>query len=323
MRSTTLQRSNSRLDNIVQLLSTRRTVPAWAVLVALIIIGATTSPFFLKSLNIANVLQAAVVLGILCIGQTYLILSAEIDLSVGSAISLIAVLSTGMMSGRDEMIVPTVAAMIGLGLAIGLFNALVTIKLKVPSFLVTLGMLFILSGVALIYTPKPAGLAAPAFAAIATVSLGELPVSVIGVAVLLAIATLIMRGTAFGRHVYAVGGDAEVSRLSGIKVNRVKILTFLICGFTAALTGLYIASWTIVGDPNVGTGYELASIAAVVIGGTSLFGGRGSMSGTIAGVLILAVLSNLLNLSDIGSYTQLMIRGAIIILVVSLYKKGK
>jgi len=322
MRATILQDS-SRLDKMVQFVSQRRTMPAWIVLVAIIAVGAATSPYFFRTLNIINVLQSAVVLGILCIGQTYVILAAGIDLSVGSTISLVSVLSNGMMLGRNEMILPAVISMLCMGLAIGLFNALVTIKLKVPSFLVTLGVLFILSGAALIYTPKPYGQAAPALIKLINLSLGELPVSVIVIALLTAIAGLVLRRTAFGRHVYAVGGDAAVARLSGINVNKIKIATFLICGFTAALTGLYVAGWTTVGDPTVGTGYELSSIAAVIIGGTSLFGGRGGLVGTIAGVLILSVLSNILNLTNVGSFTQLMIRGAIIILVVSLYGRRR
>jgi ribose transport system permease protein len=228
-----------------------------------------------------------------------------------------------MMAGNNGMILPTVVAMIALCLFIALINAVVTIKLRVPSFLTTLGMLYILQGLALIITNKPAGLAAPAFAEIASINWGGLPMGVVAAAVIVIVAGLVLQGTVFGRHVYAVGGDAEVARLSGIKVNRVKIETFLACGLFTALAGLYVAARTTVGDPNVGSGYELASIAAVVIGGTSLFGGRGGLTGTVAGVLILTALTNVLNLNDIDSYTQLMIRGGIIIAVVASYTRRK
>ncbi len=323
MTSIALRGRRPLLDDLSEFISTRRTLPAWAILAALVIFAATTSPFFLHPGNIGNVLRQAVALGILSIGQTYVILAAGIDLSVGSTISLVSVLSAGMMAGRTEMILPVVGAMLGLGLVIGLFNGLVATKLKVPDFLVTLGMLYMLQGTALAYTPKPAGLVARPFALVARVSWGALPVSVIGFALLVAIAIVVLGRTVFGRHIYAVGGDAEVARLSGINTNKVKITSYLVSGFTAALAGLFVASRTTVGDPTVGSGFELASIAAVVIGGTSLFGGRGSLAGTTAGVLIMSVLANVMNLHDVGGYTQLMVRGAIIVLVVALYGRKR
>jgi ribose transport system permease protein len=301
--------------------SAKRTMPAWSILLALVVFVIATSPFFLQADNIGNVLRQSVALGILSIGQTYVILIAGIDLSVGSTISLVSVLSTGMMGGRTEMILPAVAISLVLGLVIGLINGLIVTKLKVPDFLVTLGMMFMIGGAALAYTPKPAGLVAKPFAMVARASWGPLPFSVIGFAFLVVVAILILNKTTLGRYIYAVGGDAEVARLSGIKVVQTKLMAYLICGFTSALTGLFVASRTTIGDPTVGSGFELASIAAVVIGGTSLFGGRGGLSGTIVGVLIMSVLANVLNLHSVGGYTQLMIRGIIIILVVSLYER--
>ena len=165
-------------------------------------------------------------------------------------------------------------------------------------------------------------MAAP-FAMIARASWGPVPASVVGFAFLLAVAILALNKTTLGRYIYAVGGDVEVARLSGIKVGQTKLLAYAICGFTAALSGLFIASRTTIGDPMVGVGFELASIAAVVIGGTSMFGGRGGLSGTIVGVLIMSVLANVMNLQNVGGYTQLMIRGVIIILVVSFYQRKR
>jgi ribose transport system permease protein len=301
----------------------KRTMPAWMILGGVVVFAIVTSPFFWQSDNIGNVLRQSVALGIVSIGQTYVILIAGIDLSVGSTISLVSVLSTGMMGGRTEMILPAVVCALLLGLVIGLANGLIVTKLKVPDFLVTLGTMFIVGGTALAYTPKPAGLVARPFALIARASWGPLPVSVIGFTFLVAIAILILNKTTLGRYIYAVGGDAEVARLSGIKVGQTKLLAYMICGFTAALAGLFVASRTTIGDPMVGSGFELASIAAVVIGGTSLFGGRGGLSGTILGVLIMSVLANVLNLLNVGGYTQLMIRGVIIILVVSSYERKR
>lgn len=306
-----------------EVVGTKRTMPAWAILLALVVFVIVTSPFFLKSGNIGNVLRQSVALGIVSIGQTYVILIAGIDLSVGATISLVSVLSTGMMGGRTEMIVPAVVSALVLGLVIGLVNGLIVTRLKVPDFLVTLGMMFVIGGAALAYTPKPAGLVAAPFALVARASWGPLPVCVIGFAFLVVIAVLVLNKTTLGRYIYAVGGDAEVARLSGIKVGQTKLMAYVICGFTSALTGLFVASRTTIGDPMVGSGFELASIAAVVIGGTSLFGGRGGLSGTIVGVLIMSVLANVLNLHSVGGYTQLMIRGIIIILVVSFYERKR
>jgi ribose/xylose/arabinose/galactoside ABC-type transport system permease subunit len=318
-----LRREKSLFKAVGEMVSAKRTMPAWFILAGLIVYVTVTSPFFLHPMNIGNVLRQSVILGIVSIGQTYVILAAGIDLSVGSTISLVSVLSTGIMAGRTDMMLPAVISAFATGMAIGLINGLIVTRLKVPDFLATLGMMFIIGGLALAYTPKPAGSVATPFALIAKASLGPLPISVIGFAILVAIAMIILNKTTFGRYIYAVGGDAEVSRLSGIKVRQTKLIAYLICGFTSALAGLFVASRTRIGDPMVGSGLELASIAAVVIGGTSLFGGRGSLSGTIVGVLIMSVLSNVLNLNNVSGYTQLMIRGLIIILVVSFYERKR
>jgi len=192
-----------------EVVGTKRTMPAWAILLALVVFVIVTSPFFLKSGNIGNVLRQSVALGIVSIGQTYVILIAGIDLSVGATISLVSVLSTGMMGGRTEMIVPAVVSALVLGLVIGLINGLIVTRLKVPDFLVTLGMMFIIGGTALAYTPKPAGLVAAPFALVARASWGPLPVCVIGFAFLVAVAVLVLNKTTLGRYIYAVGGDAE------------------------------------------------------------------------------------------------------------------
>lgn len=296
-------------------------VTIYAVLAAMVVIAASLSSNFRTAGNIFNVLRQIVVLGLISIGQTTVILAGGIDLSVGSVVKLVTVLSGGFLDGRAEMTMPVVAGGLLLGALIGLVNGLIVTQLRVAPFIVTLGMFSIVRGAALAYTTVPIGDTSKLVEFLYYGAIGAVPFPVILFFVLLIMGVFVLRMTAFGRNIYAVGGNEQVARQSGIPVDRVKITTFIISGVLAALAGLVSLSRMGIGDPIVAEGLELDSIAAVVLGGTSLFGGSGGLFGTLAGVLVLGLVNNMLNLLRVSQWYQQLVKGLIIVIAVAIYKQ--
>jgi ribose transport system permease protein len=286
-------------------------------------ISSVGSDTFLKPRNIVNVLRQAVGIGLVSIGQTFVILSAGIDLSVGSVISLTSCLTAGLMMGRDSMVIPVVALVIALALFIGFCNGLIIVKTGITPLIVTLGTMSIIQGTVLVYTDAAYGEVAPAFSFLSWGEIGLIPFPVFLFAVAGATGFFILRRTPFGRYIYAIGDNEETARLSGIKTGRVKIYAYMICSFTAAMTGLFLASRMGMGDPLIGTPYMLDSLVPVLIGGTLLSGGKGSLIGTFAGIFILTVLSNSLNILEVSGYWQWVTEGAIILVAVAFYEKRR
>jgi ribose/xylose/arabinose/galactoside ABC-type transport system permease subunit len=200
---------------------------------------------------------------------------------------------------------------------VGVLNGVATMRLRVNPLIVTLGMDSVLQGIALLYRKQPGGSAPDWFQDIAFSYIGGVPETALLLLLAFALAFVFLRFTRLGRAIYAIGGDAAAARLSGLPVGRALLAAYAVSGFLAALTGAYLVSRTGVGDPRGGTGLELASITPVVVGGTVLAGGRGGVVGTLLGVLLLTLLSNLLNFLDISTYVQWIIQGAIVILAVS------
>jgi ribose/xylose/arabinose/galactoside ABC-type transport system permease subunit len=297
----------------------RNTVIAYLVLVGLIVVTSLLSDIFLTSRNIQNLLRQVVPLGLVSVGQTFAILTAGIDLSIGSVVSMASCLTSGMILGRDLMILPVIALVIALALFIGFCNGFVITRTRVHPLIVTLGMMSVVQGGLLLYTKSPVGSVPPAFDFLAWGKVWFVPFPIFLFAAIAAAGIFILRRTTFGRYVYATGGNEEVARLSGIKTERIKIVTYMICSLTAAMTGIFLASRMGMGDPLVGERYMLDSILPVLIGGTSLSGGKGGIGATIAGVFIFAILSNALNLLDVSAYWQWMIKGLIIIVAVAFY----
>jgi len=297
----------------------RNTIIVYFVLLGLIVATSLMSDIFLTSRNIQNLLRQVVPLGLVSVGQTFAILTAGIDLSIGSVVSMASCLTTGMILGRDPLILPVVAFVIVLALFIGFCNGFVITRTRVHPLIVTLGMMSVIQGGLLLYTKSPIGSVPPVFDYLAWGTVWFFPFPIFLFAAIAAAGIFILRRTTFGRYVYATGGNEEVARLSGIKTERVKIMTYMICSFTAALTGIFLASRMGMGDPLVGERYMLDSILPVLIGGTSLSGGKGGISATIAGVFIFAILSNALNLLDVSAYWQWIIKGLIIIVAVAFY----
>jgi len=291
------------------------------VLALIVLVGGLGSDIFLTATNLTNLLRQVVMLALLGIGQTLVILSGGIDLSVSSVATMVIVFSVGFMGGRDELVLPVVLLCLGVGAIVGAINAFTVIKLHVPPIIATLGTLTIGKGIALIYTRVPIGPVPRTFGFFAQGMIGPLPASTFFLALVLALGFILLYRTAYGRHLYAVGGGEEVARLSGIRVERVRAVAYLISSLMAATTGLYLCSRMGSGDPTVGPGLELASITAVLLGGTILGGGRGGLVGTMGGVLVFVVLSNVFNQLGLHTWYQQIAQGLIIVIAVSIYRQ--
>lgn len=293
----------------------------YIILCAFFVFATFASPQFRTVYNVFNLLRQAVAFGIVGIGQTVAILSGGIDLSVGSLISLVACLTSGIMIGNPTLVIPIVLFVLSIGILVGLTNGTLVAYLRVPPFIATLAMSAILQGSVLLYTKKPVGGVTRGFMFFANGQLGPVPFAFVFWVGLLALFLFLLRKTGLGLHIYAVGGNEEIARLSGIPVRRVKLAVYTLSGFLAALTGVFLASRLGIGDPLVGQGFELESITAVLIGGTSLAGGRGGIEGTIAGVLIIALVNNILNLLNVSGFWQWVVKGIVVIGVVAVYKE--
>ena len=276
---------------------------------------------FLTGEILSNVVQRSVALGIVAIGQTFTILIGSLDLSVAYVISLSAVMASFIMQGDPAMIVPAVLAVLAIGLCVGVVNGLIITRLQVNPLIATLGTGFIIQGVLSASFQNFAGSVPESFQALAYGHVGGVPAPIVLWAGLIAVAIFVLRYTTFGAHIYAVGGNAETARLSGIRTERVVIGAHVTASVSASLTGLYLASRLGAGAPWIGPEgvYGLESIAAVVIGGTILAGGRGGVAGTVAGVLIFGLLDSMFNQMGIDAFLKQVLRGLIIIAAVASY----
>ena len=284
------------------------------LLVPLIVVFATQNDQFLTWDNWLNILRQMSVFAILAVGMTMLMLMAQIDLSVGSVAAFAGVCAAGAFNDIGGLGAALAAGILA-GTIIGLFNGTVTVAFAVPSLLVTLGSLQMIRGLAFVVTDGRAVLPTDpdAFSALGNGYWLGIPTPVWIMLLVAALGWLLLTQTAFGRHIYAIGGNREAARRAGIKVRRTLILTFGLAGALAGLAGVILASRLASGQPNVGLGYELYVIAAVVLGGTSLFGGHGTLIGSLLGVLVIGVLQNGMQLLAISPFWQTTVIGAVII----------
>ena len=289
-------------------------------------------PNFLKADNLLNVANQIVVIAVLAIGMTLVIITGGIDLSVGSLVALSAVVTTWLIANLGGGEQAGMGAMVGAALvgllmssALGLFSGVMVTWFTIPPFIVTLAMMLVASGLAYLLSKGQSIYQLPesfVWLGRGKVS-GGIPISVLLMAALYAAAHLFMSGAVLGRYVYAVGGNREASRLSGVPVAGVLLFVYVLNGFLAGLGGLITASQLKSGSPNYGTMYELYVIAAVVVGGTSLSGGQGKVLGTLIGALIIAVIQNGMNLTGVESYTQKVVLGLVILGAVLLDRLKK
>lgn len=283
----------------------------------LIVFFSLTSNVFFSGPNFRNMGLAAAALAAVSFGQTFTIMTAGLDLSVGSTVALVSIVSSLIM--RSYGVPAGVASALLVGSLVGLANGLVITRLRVAPFIATLAMLSVLSGLALnISGGLPVSRLPSSFNAFAYSAVIGIPLPVLVSLVTLVLAYVLLRYTRFGRHIYAVGGNQEAARLSGINTDRVTLAAYVVCGFCAAVGSIILTSRVGSGQPSLGTSLPLESVAAVVLGGVSLFGGRGSVIGVAFGVAFVTVLSNGLNLLNVSSYTQMMVIGAALIAAVAL-----
>jgi len=296
-----------------------------AFIIVLIVLTILSPNAFARPANLINILKQASINGILATGMMFVIISGGIDLSVGSTVALAGVIAaTFAHPGEYPLIVPVILALV-VGGVVGLINGYGVAYGNIPSFIVTLGTMTIVRGVALIAANgQPVFNVTKEFEVIAGgFFLNVIPHLVIFFVVIIAIFATILTRTVFGRRVYAIGGNEIAAKVSGINVKRIKLAVYTITGVLAGLAGLLLASRIISGNPTAGQGYELDAIAAVIIGGVSMSGGAGKWYGTVIGALLIAVIGNGLDILNVSSHLQLIIKGSIIIVAVLLDTKGK
>ncbi|GKX53485.1 ribose ABC transporter permease [Budvicia aquatica] len=295
-------------------------------LIVLIIAVSFLSPNFFTVNNLFNILQQTSVNAIIAVGMTLVILTSGIDLSVGSLLALTGAVAASLV-GMEVNAFVAIAAALTLGAGIGAMTGVIVAKGKVQAFIATLVMMLILRGITLQFSDgSPLNLGfSDSTDIFEWFGIGRplgVPAPIWIMAIVFIAAWYLLNHTRLGRYIYALGGNESATRLSGISVDRVKIIVYALCGLLAALAGIIEVGRLSSAQPTAGGGYELDAIAAVVLGGTSLAGGRGRITGTLIGALILGFLSNALNLLSISSYFQMIVKGAVILLAVLVDNKS-
>ncbi|WP_042273482.1 ribose ABC transporter permease [[Clostridium] dakarense] len=295
-------------------------------LLVLIFIVSLFSPSFLTVNNILNVLRQTSINAVIAAGMTFVILTGGIDLSVGSILGFSGAVAAYLLASGQNILIAIIAALL-IGGVVGFINGMLISKGKLQPFIATLASMTVLRGATLVFTDgKPITIgtneAALAFGKIGGGSILGIPTPAFIMIVVFIVCYYILHQTKVGRYTYALGGNEEATKLSGLNTDKIKVFAYTVSGVLAALAGIIITSRLFSAQPNAGTGYELDAIAAVVLGGTSLTGGKGKISGTIIGALIIGILSNALNLLDVSSYFQMIAKGIVILIAVLLDRKG-
>ena len=292
----------------------------WLALLGLVAIAAALSPGFLNPVNLLNIVRQASVVGIAAVGVTLVMITGGVDLSVGAVIVFGSVLAATIMDGQDANIPLACGAVLLMGLIVGSLNGTLVARWRVPAFILTLGMATAISGITQLYTGgTAAGEVAPAFRAVFNGRIGVVPV-LVPVFLLVVLAGLfVQQRTVLGRRIYLVGANPRAALLSGLPVTRTRIAVFATSGVCAALAGLVLLARSGVSSTFAGQGFEFDALAAVVLGGTTFAGGRGGIGGTVAGVLILAVSFNLVNILGLPIALELLVKGGIIFGVAALH----
>lgn len=298
----------------------RNGLAVWTVVAALVVVLVVErGGVFLSADNVTNVLLQSIPLGLVALGQTYVVLTGGIDLSVGSLATLSAVLTAGLINAYPIRVVPVLVVVLVVGVVVGAVHGLLIVRGGVAPFIVTLSSFFLLQGLAFAYTTVPAGAIPSVLADAVYLRIGPIPVAFLALVVIGCALAWVLGCTRFGRHVYAVGGDPDVARSTGIAVGRTTTACYVVCSLLAALAGYFLAAQATIGTPSAGAGLELAAITATVLGGASLLGGRGRLVGTAGGIALLTLVDNALTLMSISSFYQDLLRGAVIVAAVVVF----
>jgi ribose transport system permease protein len=298
-----------------------RTLIAWGLLAILLTIGFSMSSTFRQGPVFEETLKSATFIGMASAAQFFVVVGGGIDLSVGAVASLAAMVGAVVMDGKDGNIALALAAALGLGVGVGLVNGVLVNYLRIAPFIATFGVYYILTGVAFTWSVQPVGLASPSFYNLYVDKWARIPALLVIMGVFWVVCWYVARQTAFGKHLYALGGDREAARLAGVRTIRISIGSYVLCSTIAAAAGLIELTETSVGAPDLGATLLLATVTAVVIGGVSLFGGEGSVVGVLGGVLVLQFLSQLFDSLQINALYQQLIEGLIIIGILGVYRQ--
>lgn len=289
--------------------------------VLLMVVLTFLSDSFLTVSNLLNIARQVSINAVIAAGMTFVILTGGIDLSVGSVLAFCGAIIAGLLSTGQPLLIGIGSGLL-LGALLGLLNGLVITKGGVQPFIATLGMLTIARGATLVYTDgRPVTGLPDAFVWLGAGEVARIPVPVIIMTLVFGYAYVILTQTVLGRYIYAIGGNEEAARLSGVNITFYKTLAYVISGVLSALSGVILTARLNSAQPTAGLGFELDAIAAVVLGGTTLAGGEGSIGGTLLGAFIIGVLNNGLNLLNVSSFYQQVVKGAVILLAVLLDRR--
>lgn len=287
------------------------------ILIALIILMSILTPAFLSTGNLLNIVRQMSVIGIIAIGVTFIIITTGIDLSSGSVVALTSVIVASIAQPDSYPIFVAILVGLAVGLTTGVINGAIIAKGKIAPFIVTLGMMTAARGLALLYTNgRPIGGLSDSFKFIGQGVIAGIPVPIIIFGMVAAVSYILLNKTKFGKYVYAIGGNEQAAIIAGVNITKYKILIYGYAGLLTGLAAIILTSRISSGQPTAGVLYELDAIAAAVIGGTSLTGGIGTIGGTVIGALIIGVMNNGLDLLNVSSYWQQILKGAIIVVAV-------
>ncbi len=315
--NTTVKKNNVLLNNpVVNMI--RSNIGIICVLLIIGVFLSLLSDQFLTSSNLISVMRQISINVYIALGMTLVIILGGIDLSVGAIVALTGTVTVGLIVNTGFPIAAAIAIGLLIGVVCGLISGTMVAKFRLPAFIVTMAMMNIARGAANVYSGgRSTRITDEFFSSIGSGYLfGVIPLPVIYMVVLIILFTVVLNKTKFGTYIYAIGGNRESARLSGVPIKKVEIAVFTIIGLLSAFAGLVLASRMYSGQPSVGAGYELDAIAACVLGGVSMSGGKGRISGTIFGAMVIGFISNGLNLMNVNSFWQLVVKGIIIIIAV-------
>jgi ribose transport system permease protein len=295
-------------------------------IILLVAIASVFSDRFLTASNMVNILRQSIVLGLFAIGQTAVLLTGGMDISVemvGRLVGLVVATLFAASSGNPIMILPLIILGVVIGAVMGGINGLLITQTHAVPFIITFGVAFILRGVNLAISTTPIRGIPDAYLNVYDAKIGIVPVNVIVMALIWLAVWILFTRSRMGRDIYAAGGSERIARLSGIRVKRTVVRAYVISSVFAALAGLFLLARTGVGDPNAAEGMTFQSIVAAAVGGISLYGGRGSIFGTLGGVLLLTLLTNFFNLMQVNIFYQQLLLGAVVLVAVAAYKSKR
>ena len=296
---------------------------AWTVVVVIGAYALATSDDFRSTANLTNLSRQMVVLGLASLAQFVVVLARGVDLSIAANVRLASIVAAILMDGSDGRFVLGAVAAIAVSTAVGLVNGLTVTTLRVAPFIATLGIGAVVGGLALYMARTPTGRSSPWWQDLYGRTIGPLPILVLLTGVIATVIWVLLVHTRWGRHLYAVGGDPHVARLSGLRPDRITVSAYVLAGVLAGVAGVVLIGGTGVGDSSAASGIEFESLAVVVIGGASLAGGRGRLTGVFGGVVLFSMLGNVFNLLDVEVWYQQLVRGAVILVAAALYVQRK